>query len=166
MKRIGVLVLAYNVAPHLARVLERIPEPVMAKLEEVMVLDDASQDDTYRVACAFKETRSLSKLTVLRNPRNLGYGGNQKRGYRYAIERGLDIVVLLHGDGQYAPEVMQRPLTPPEEDRADLVMGPRLLIPGAALKGHLPLYKYVGHRLRSTALYSPPDQRLSWSNLG
>ncbi len=59
------------------------------------------------------------KLQVYRNPVNLMYGGNQRRGYQYAIERGLDIVVLLHGDGQYAPEVMQNLLTPLEEGKAE-----------------------------------------------
>ena len=62
------------------------------------------------------------------------YGGNQKRGYEYAIERGLDIVVLLHGDGQYAPEVMQRLLAPLESGKADLVMGSRMLEPGGATR--------------------------------
>src|SRR3569623_565266 len=75
------------------------------------------------------------------------YGGNQQRGYQYAIERGLDIVVLLHGDGQYAPEVMQDLLTPLETGQADMVMGSRMMVPGAALRGNMPMYKYVGNKV-------------------
>jgi hypothetical protein len=75
------------------------------------------------------------------------YGGNQRRGYEYAISRGLDIVVLLHGDGQYAPEVMQRLLTPLETGRADMVMGSRMMEPGAALRGNMPMYKYYGNKI-------------------
>lgn len=146
-KRVGILIVAYNAESTLAGVLRRIPEAVMAKVEQVFVIDDASQDDTYQVGCSYKRENELSKLTVLRNPVNLRYGGNQKRGYRYAIECGLDIVVLLHGDGQYAPEVMQQLLTPLERDKADLVMGSRMMIPGAALRGRMPLYKYVGNRI-------------------
>jgi glycosyltransferase involved in cell wall biosynthesis len=152
MKRIGVVVLAYNVAPFLSHVIERIPASVLNRIEELIVLDDASDDDTPRVAQALKATPQLAdKLTILRNPTNLGYGGNQKRGYRYAIERGLDIVVLLHGDGQYAPEVMQQLLRPVEEQRAELVMGSRMLTPGGALAGNMPLYKYVGNRILTGA---------------
>src|SRR5579859_672942 len=75
------------------------------------------------------------------------YGGNQRKGYQYAIQRGLDIVVLLHGDGQYAPEVMQELLNPLEKGEADMVMGSRMMVPGAALRGNMPLYKYVGNKV-------------------
>ena len=75
------------------------------------------------------------------------YGGNQRQGYQYAIGRGLDIVVLLHGDGQYAPEVMQELLTPLENGTADMVMGSRMMIQGAALRGNMPMYKYFGNKV-------------------
>ena len=150
-KRIGILVVAYNAESTLTSVLGRISPEIMAKIEQVMVFDDASQDETYRIARSYQENTRSSKLRIFRNPQNLGYGGNQKRGYQYAIEQGLDIVVLLHGDGQYAPEVMQRLLTPLEADQADMVFGSRMLEPGAARRGNMPLYKYVGNRILSTA---------------
>lgn len=149
MKRIGILVVAYNAEATLATVLDRIPNPVMEKVEEIFVFDDASQDSTYEIGCRYKADKRLSKLTVVRNAVNLRYGGNQKRGYLYALERGLDIVILLHGDGQYAPEVMQQLLTPLEEGSADLVMGSRMMIAGAARNGNMPLYKYWGNRVLS-----------------
>ena len=75
-------------------------------VEEIAVFDDASQDDTYELAVGLKALRGLPKLHVLKHEKNLGYGGNQKAGYRYFIEKGFDVVVLLHGDGQYAPEIL------------------------------------------------------------
>jgi glycosyltransferase involved in cell wall biosynthesis len=149
-KRIGIFVVAYNAETTIARVLERIPDDIVEKVEEIFVFDDCSQDNTYEVGRNYSDGAAAAKLTLHRNPMNLMYGGNQKRGYRYAIERGLDIVVLLHGDGQYAPEVMQRLLGPLESGKAQLVMGSRMLEPGAALRGRMPLYKYVGNRLLTT----------------
>ena len=86
-------------------------------------------------------------LTIVRHEANLGYGGNQKAGYRYAIDHGWDIVVLLHGDGQYAPEKMPDLLAPFADDRVDAVFGSRMLDPGGARRGGMPLYKYVGNRI-------------------
>jgi glycosyltransferase involved in cell wall biosynthesis len=149
-KRIGILVVAYNAESTLASVLHRIPRDVLDKVEEIFVFDDASQDDTFRVGSEFQRDGLAGKLTIHRNTVNRMYGGNQKVGYRYAIDRGLDIVVLLHGDGQYAPEVMQRLLEPLERDEAELVMGSRMLESGAAIKGGMPLYKYLGNRILTT----------------
>lgn len=146
-KRIGILVVAYNAESTLASVLERIPQEIVDKVEEIFIFDDASQDDTLRVGREFDRCGMAGKLTVRRNNVNRMYGGNQKLGYQYAIERGLDIVVLLHGDGQYAPEVMQRLLDPLERDEAELVMGSRMMEAGAARRGGMPRYKYVGNRL-------------------
>jgi glycosyltransferase involved in cell wall biosynthesis len=145
-KRIGIFVIAYNAEKKLAGVLDRIPADVVARVEEVFVIDDCSPDHTYDVGMSYSGP-AAAKLTVHRNPENLMYGGNQKRGYQYALERGLDIVVLLHGDGQYAPEVMNRLIEPIERGRAEMVMGSRMLEQGAALRGHMPLYKFVGNKI-------------------
>lgn len=150
MARIGILVVAYNAEQKLRGVLDRIPPAIMDKVEEIFVFDDASQDATYAVGLEHKAERKFDKLSVFRNPVNLMYGGNQRQGYEYAIQRDLDIVVLLHGDGQYAPEVMQSLLTPLENGEADMVMGSRMLVPGAARRGNMPLYKFVGNRVLTT----------------
>jgi len=89
-------------------------------------------------------------VTIVRHPENLGYGGNQKWGYRYAIDHGWDIVVLLHGDGQYAPEFLAKMVAPLEEGRADAVFGSRMIEEGAARRGGMPLYKYLGNRVLTT----------------
>jgi glycosyltransferase involved in cell wall biosynthesis len=144
--RIGILVVAYNAESTLQTVLRRIPQDIWNKIDEVFVFDDASQDRTFETGQACLDEFG-NKLKVFRNPVNLMYGGNQRKGYQYAIEHGLDYVVLLHGDGQYAPEVMQQLLTPLEEGKAEAVMGSRMMVKGAALKGNMPMYKYVGNRI-------------------
>jgi glycosyltransferase involved in cell wall biosynthesis len=145
--RIAILVVAYNAESTLRSVLERIPQEILAKVEEIVVFDDASQDRTAEVGRSLVAQFHGVKLSIYRNAVNLMYGGNQRRGYQYAMERGFDVVVLLHGDGQYAPEVMQSLLSPLEQGRADLVMGSRMMVPGTARAGNMPLYKYVGNRI-------------------
>ena len=146
-QRIGIFVIAYNAVSHLARTLERIPPEVMEKAEEIFVFDDCSSDNTYYAALGYKQQKGLHKLAVYRNEKNLRYGGNQKRGYEYALERGFDIVVMLHGDGQYAPEVLPQLLEPLERGEADMVFGSRMA-PGCDPRaGGMPLYKYFGNRI-------------------
>lgn len=149
-KRIGILIVTYNATSTLFKVLKRITPSVWNNVEEIAVFDDASQDATYELAFGLKVLRSLSKLKVLRHQRNLGYGGNQKAGYRYFIERGFDVVVLLHGDGQYAPEILSHMYSPLVAGDADAVFGSRMMKTyGGALKGGMPLYKYFGNRVLS-----------------
>ena len=86
---------------------------------------------------------------MLFNPVNQGYGGNQKIGYHFALERGFDFVALVHGDGQYAPECLPDLVAPLREGRADAVFGSRMLEKGGARRGGMPLYKFVGNRILS-----------------
>ena len=146
--RIGVLVVAYNASSTLAKVLDRIPAEIRSDIEEVIVSDDHSDDSTYLVGLGYQQVSNLP-ITLIRQPKNLGYGGNQKAGYRLAIEHGLDIVVMLHGDGQYAPESLPTIIAPLLAGEADAVFGSRVMIKGAARKGGMPLYKYVGNRVLS-----------------
>lgn len=144
--RIGIVVVAYNAASTLAAVLDRLPRSVCQRVAEVVVCDDASSDCTYTVGKEYQAASELP-LTVIRRPKNLGYGGNQKAAYRWAIDHDLDIVVLLHGDGQYAPEVMEDLLAPFESVETDAVFGSRMMDPGSARIGGMPLYKFVGNRV-------------------
>jgi 2-polyprenyl-3-methyl-5-hydroxy-6-metoxy-1,4-benzoquinol methylase len=145
--RIMVHVVAYNAANTLVRTLDRIPVELRPHLTEVCVFDDASKDDTFLVGKGYQATREAPYLKIIRNPINRGYGGNQKLGYRYAIEHGFDVVVLLHGDGQYAPEVMPQLIQPILDGEADAVFGSRMLNKRDALKGGMPLYKWVGNQI-------------------
>ena len=151
-KRIGVLVVAYNAASTLAKTLDRIPDDVRGDIEEVIVSDDHSQDSTYLVGLGYQQVSELP-ITLIRQTTNLGYGGNQKAGYNLAIEHGLDIVVMLHGDGQYAPESMPDLLGPLLSGEADAVFGSRIMIKGAAREGGMPMYKPAFYCNRTISTY-------------
>ena len=145
--RVGILVVAYNAESTLAATLDRIPTDVAAEVESVIVCDDASLDHTHEAALAYQRSHDNLPMRVVRHPVNLGYGGNQKAGYALAAEMGLDVVVLLHGDGQYAPEAMLDVLAPLLVNRADAVFGSRMMTRGGAREGGMPLYKYVGNKI-------------------
>jgi glycosyltransferase involved in cell wall biosynthesis len=141
--RIGILIVAYDAASTLPSVLERIPESFRASIDVVLVSDDHSSDGTNEVGLAYQREHAGLPLTVVRQRRNLGYGGNQKFGYRWLIDHEID--VLLRGDGQYAPEVLPEIVAPLLEERADVVLGSRML-GGGALVGGMPLFKFVGNK--------------------
>ncbi|MBM3843144.1 MAG: glycosyltransferase [Verrucomicrobia bacterium] len=145
--RLLILVVAYQAEGTITGVLRRLPG--FAGLDvEVLVIDDCSADGTFKVAERLRDEGGCPhRLTVLVNPVNQGYGGNQKLGYRYALEQGHDFVALLHGDGQYAPESLPDVLAPLRRGEADLVLGSRMLSPGGARRGGMPLYKRVGNQL-------------------
>ena len=147
--RIGVLVVAYNAASTLADTLNRIPADFRDRIDELIICDDASGDRTWEAGLAWRKDNRAVPTTVVRHLANLGYGGNQKAGYRMAIERGLDIVVLLHADGQYAPECLPDMVAPLEAGEADAVFGSRMMVKGSARNGGMPIYKYVGNRVLS-----------------
>lgn len=149
-KRIGILIVAYNAVSTLRDVLKRISPAVWQNVTEVVVFDDASHDATYELAVGYREIYGTEKLHIIKNQANLGYGGNQKAGYAYFIQKGFDIVVLLHGDGQYAPEILHHLYHPIVSGQADAVFGSRMMGSfGRPLKGGMPLYKYMGNRILS-----------------
>lgn len=148
--RIGIFIIAYNAVNHLIKTISRIPSETFEQVEEIFVIDDCSQDNSYYAALGYKFEQNIEKLTVHRNQKNQGYGGNQKVGYQYAIDRGLDIVALVHGDGQYAPEALPHLLEPLVNGQADMVFGSRMSQRGAALRGGMPIYKYLGNRILTT----------------
>jgi glycosyltransferase involved in cell wall biosynthesis len=144
--RVLIFVVAYEAESTLEKVLARVPDTVFEHDTEVLVIDDSSTDRTFDVGLRSAQD-SRHRITVLYNPENQGYGGNQKLGYQYAIRHGFDVVVLLHGDGQYAPEAIPTLLGPILGDSADAVLGSRMLVPGVARKGGMPLYKLVGNKI-------------------
>ncbi|HYJ74058.1 MAG TPA: bifunctional glycosyltransferase/class I SAM-dependent methyltransferase [Kineosporiaceae bacterium] len=148
--KVGIVVVAYNAASTLAATLDRIPPEVLRTVAEIIISDDASHDDTFEHARRWSADARSVRTTVVRHTKNLGYGGNQKAAYRLAIEHGLDIVVLLHGDGQYAPECLPQMVEPLLEGDAAAVFGSRMMVPGAAKQGGMPFYKRVGNRILTT----------------
>ncbi len=146
--RLLVLIVAFNAESTLRGVLARIPTEVFEQYDcEVLVIDDASVDATFEQGNNFARENLQVPIVVLRNPANQGYGGNQKIGYTYAIRREFDMVAMVHGDGQYAPEELPRLLSPVASREADAVFGSRMLAKGGARNGGMPLYKLVGNRI-------------------
>jgi glycosyltransferase involved in cell wall biosynthesis len=142
--RIGIFVIAYNAESHIEKTLSRIPDAVWKMLTVVYIVDDCSSDDTTLKALSFNHEHS-GKIVVIRNRVNLRYGGNQKLGYQWAIDQQLDIVVMLHADGQYAPEFLEQMYTPIMKNEADVVIGSRMMTKDTALQGGMPKYKYYGN---------------------
>jgi glycosyltransferase involved in cell wall biosynthesis len=142
-----VFIVAYYAETTILEVLRRIPA-MEGYDKEVLIIDDCSGDATYALSDELRRLGTYRhKLTVLTNPVNQGYGGNQKLGYHYAIERGFDVVALLHGDAQYAPEMLPDLFAPLVRGEADVVLGSRMLTPGGARAGGMPIYKFVGNKI-------------------
>jgi glycosyltransferase involved in cell wall biosynthesis len=128
---------AYNAERTLAATLADIP---VGSIDEVLLVDDGSRDRTVQVA------REMG-LTVIEHPTNRGYGGNQKTCYRYALERGADIVVMIHPDYQYDGRVIPHAVGFIELGICDVVVGSRIRSREEALAGGMPPYKYLSNRL-------------------
>ncbi len=143
-----IFIVAYNAESTLEKVLKRMPSKVYEICQtHVLVIDDSSEDKTFEKGLFFSSLFPDKNITVLRNPENQGYGGNQKIGYNYAIKFGYDVVVLLHGDAQYAPECMLSLIEPLVNNEADAVFGSRMMQKGSALAGGMPLYKFIGNKI-------------------
>jgi glycosyltransferase involved in cell wall biosynthesis len=134
-KKVVVVMPAYNAESTLKRTYDEIPHGVV---DEVLAVDDASLDRTIEVC------RSLG-IDCIRHDRNMGYGANQKTCYREALSRGADIVVMLHPDYQYTPKLILPMTSMIAGGLYDIVLGSRILGVGA-LKGGMPLYKYIANR--------------------
>ncbi len=132
----------------------RIPASLSGLYDvDVLIIDDSSRDLTFARsheaarAAGIVAAGKAFDVRVLFNPVNQGYGGNQKIGYRYAVEKDYDLVALLHGDGQYAPECLPDLLAAFDDPGVSAVFGSRMLTAWGALRGGMPLYKFVGNRI-------------------
>jgi glycosyltransferase involved in cell wall biosynthesis/SAM-dependent methyltransferase len=145
--RVGILIVAYQQERFIESVLERIPRALRGLFTEILIIDDSSADATFDVAKAAGERLGFHNLLVLRTPHNRGYGGNQKLGYLHAVKRDLDYVILLHGDGQYAPEYLPQIVCALGDGSADAVIASRMIRRADALRGRMPVYKWLGNQL-------------------
>jgi len=135
-KKLIVVLPAYNAAATLRKTYEEIPFDIV---DEVVLVDDKSADNTAELAA------TLGIKHVIRHEENLGYGGNQKSCYNKARELGADIVVMLHPDYQYTPKLIHSMAYLIANDVYPVVLGSRILGNGA-LRGGMPLYKYIANR--------------------
>jgi glycosyltransferase involved in cell wall biosynthesis len=134
-KKIAVVLPAYNAAATLERTYRGIPQDLV---DEVLLVDDASEDETVSVA------ERLGVPTYI-HPTNRGYGGNQKTCYRQALKLDAEVFIMLHPDYQYTPKLIPAMASMVVSEEYDLVLGSRIL-GGQALKGGMPLYKYISNR--------------------
>lgn len=136
-RKIVVVMPAYNAA----RTLRQTWAEVRAQeiVDEIILVDDDSRDDTVAIA------RTLQGVRVHVHPRNRGYGGNQKTCYRLALEAGADIVIMIHPDYQYTPALIPAMASMIANGVYDCVLGSRIL-GGQALRGGMPLWKYIANR--------------------
>lgn len=135
-KKVVVVMPAYNAAQTLEDTFQEIPFEIV---DEVILVDDQSKDDTAGKA------RELGLNKVIVHPKNRGYGGNQKTCYQEALKSGADIVVMLHPDYQYTPKLLEAMIYPIANELFPVMLGSRILGKGA-LKGGMPLYKYIANR--------------------
>lgn len=135
-KKVVVVLPAYNAASTLTKTFKEIDFDIV---DEVILVDDASRDNTATLA------RSLGIRTIVHES-NKGYGGNQKTCYREALRNGADIVIMLHPDYQYTPKLLGSMAYLIANDLYDVVLGSRIL-PSGALRGGMPLYKYIANRV-------------------
>ena len=154
-KKIFVVIPAYNAARTLRQTCAELPREIV---DEVLVVDDHSSDSTVQLA------REL-RLTTFVHQQNLGYGRNQKTCYREALRRGADIVVMLHADYQYSPRLVAAMASMIAFGEYDLVLGSRILGPGA-LRGGMPLYKYISNRCLTFYQNLLFDQKISEYHTG
>lgn len=146
MSKIGILVVAYNAESTIESTLNRIPQEFVSEIHSILISDDRSKDLTSDKASKFADNSRLP-IQVIAQPINLGYGGNQKFGYSWAIKNDWGVVVLLHADGQYAPEFIAKIIKPIIENKADAVFGSRMMNKRDALKGGMPKYKWIGNQI-------------------
>jgi len=155
-KKVVVVMPAYNAAQTLEKTWSEIPLDVV---DEAVLVDDASRDDTSALA------RQLGIHHVLRHDHNRGYGGNQKTCYAKALELGADIIIMVHPDYQYSPKLIESMAYIIANDVYPVVYASRILGKGA-LKGGMPMYKYVANRLLTLFQNIIMGQKLSEYHTG
>ena len=154
-QKVVVVLPAYHASKTLERTVAEISREVA---DDILLVDDASSDDTVRIA------QQLQLLTFV-HERNLGYGGNQKTCYREALKLGADIVVMLHPDYQYSPKLVGAMAHMAASGHYDIVLGSRILAQ-SALKGGMPIYKYIANRLLTLTQNLLMGQKLSEYHTG
>ena len=147
-QKLLIYVVAFNASKHIEVLLENMPNQPNS---QILISDDASSDNTSRLVENYQKNNPTKNIKLITQAKNLGYGGNQKFGFEYAIKNNFYALVLIHGDGQYSPKLIPQMVEPIYQKNADLVLGSRMMIKKNALKGGMPLYKFVGNIILTKA---------------
>ncbi len=149
MKKLLIYVVTFNHEKFIENTINRINPNIFENYEtEILINDDSSTDKTLDIIKKLKQKFFTKvKFNILSNPKNLGYGGNQKIGYFYSIKYNYDYVVLLHGDGQYAPEILGELVDAAIKNNSMALFGSRMISKYGALKSGMPLYKFFGNKI-------------------
>ena len=155
-QKVIVVLPAYNAAKTIERTYKEIP---FEFVDEVVLVDDASKDNT------ISKAKELGIRHIIQHERNKGYGGNQKTCYKKALELGGDIVIMLHPDYQYTPQLLPAMISIIGNGVYPVVFGSRILGKGA-LKGGMPMYKYIANRILTFTQNILLGQKLSEYHTG
>lgn len=147
MKHLAIMIPAYNAEKTIEWVFDRIPEEIRGMNPRYIVVNDGSTDQTLDVLKNLQ--KRFPNLEVVDHGVNKGYGATEKTLLQRAMSRGAEIMALVHADGQYAPEALPFLLRPLIEGKADIVQGSRMMN-GGALRGGMPVYKFIANRVLST----------------
>lgn len=143
--KILIFIPAYNVEKKIFSVIERIPNSIFDDNEiDILIINDASTDNTEGEIEKIKKNFKYS-IKVYNSDVNLGYGGVQKYAFKFSIENNYKYLIMLHGDGQYAPEELPNFIKGYESQNIDAVFGSRMKSYRSALKGGMPFYKFLGN---------------------
>ena len=145
-KKILIFIPSYNVEKKIFSVIERIPNTIFKDDIKILIINDNSTDKTEaEIEKIFKNFNY--EFDLIKSDKQLGYGGTQKIAFKYAIKKNFEYVIMLHGDGQYAPEELPNFIKEYDNDTLDAVFGSRMISYRSALKGGMPIYKFIGNIL-------------------
>mgnify|MGYP001418335991 CR=1 FL=1 len=144
-EKILIFIPSYNVEKKIEKVLKKIPKIIFRKYNiKILIIEDNSTDRTLQV---IKKIKKKIKINLIANKKNRGYGGVQKIAFNYAIKKKFNYVVMLHGDNQYPANRIVSLLNPLVTGKYDAVFGSRMMNSFDAIKGGMPIYKYIGNIL-------------------
>ena len=147
-KKILIFIPAYNVEKKIISVLKKIPKLIFKKYNiKIIIIDDHSKDNTLKIIKRFIQKKfNKIKIDLIINSKNFGYGGVQKIAFNIAIKGKFEYIVMLHGDGQYSPTKISSLIKPLITNKYDAVFGSRMIYSFDAIKGGMPIYKYLANK--------------------
>lgn len=143
-KKFLIFIPAYNVEDKIYSVVNRIPKKIFKSRITILIINDCSKDNTQNEIIKIKKKFNYN-FFIINNKKQLGYGGSQKIAFNYAIKNKFDILIMVHGDGQYAPEEIPRFINQYKNKNTMAVFGSRMLNYKSAIRGGMPIYKFIGN---------------------